>query len=244
MRASASRAICLRFASPSAVRRRLRDETRAFLRKKHGIELLEGYGVTETSPVIAANRPGANRPGTVGQMMAGMELRLDPVEGIPNAGRLVVKGPNVMLGYLKPDAPGKIDPPPGGWHDTGDVVSVDDEGFIAIKGRLKRFAKIGGESVSLAVVESCASALWPEFSHAAVTVPDGRKGEQIVLVTSNKDATRHDIVGWAHNHGVSELAIPRRIIVVDDIPVLGTGKTDYVQVQKMVADATPAAAAG
>jgi acyl-[acyl-carrier-protein]-phospholipid O-acyltransferase/long-chain-fatty-acid--[acyl-carrier-protein] ligase len=216
---------------------RLRDETRAFLRKKHGIELLEGYGVTEASPVIAANRPGANRPGTVGQLMAGMELRLDPVEGIPNAGRLVVKGPNVMLGYLKPDAPGKIMPPEGGWHDTGDVVSVDDEGFIAIKGRLKRFAKIGGESVSLAVVESCASALWPEDCHAAVTVPDGRKGEQIVLVTTNKDANRVDLVGWAHNHGVSELAIPRRLIVVADIPVLGTGKTDYVKVQKMVADA-------
>ncbi|HWA92221.1 MAG TPA: AMP-binding protein [Rhizomicrobium sp.] len=213
---------------------RLRDETRALLRKKHGIELLEGYGVTETSPVIAANRPGANRPGTVGQMMADMQYRLDPVEGIPNAGRLVVKGPNVMLGYLRPEAPGRIDPPAGGWHDTGDVVSVDEDGYIAIKGRLKRFAKIGGESVSLAVVESCASALWPDDSHAAITLPDGRKGEQIVLVTTNKDANRHDIVGWAHNHGVSELAIPRRIVLVEDIPVLGTGKTDYVSVQKMV----------
>lgn len=219
---------------------RLRDETRAFLRKKHNIELLEGYGVTEASPVIAANRPGANRPGTVGQLMAGMEMRLDPVEGIPNAGRLVVKGPNVMLGYLKPDAPGKIVPPEGGWHDTGDVVSIDDEGFIAIKGRLKRFAKIGGESVSLAVVESCASALWPEHGHAAVTIPDGRKGEQIVLVTTNTQADRVDLVGWAHNHGVTELAVPRRLIHVDDIPVLGTGKTDYVKVQKMVADAMPA----
>jgi acyl-[acyl-carrier-protein]-phospholipid O-acyltransferase/long-chain-fatty-acid--[acyl-carrier-protein] ligase len=219
---------------------RLRDETRALLRKKHGIELLEGYGVTETSPVIAANRPGANRPGTVGQMMADMQYRLDPVEGIPNAGRLVVKGPNVMLGYLKPDAPGKIQPPPGGWHDTGDVVSVDDEGFIAIKGRLKRFAKIGGESVSLAVVESCASALWPDHSHAAITVPDGRKGEQIVLITTNPDANRHDIVGWAHNHGVSELAIPRRLVCVDEIPVLGTGKTDYVKVQKMMPAETQA----
>jgi acyl-[acyl-carrier-protein]-phospholipid O-acyltransferase/long-chain-fatty-acid--[acyl-carrier-protein] ligase len=213
---------------------RLRDETRALLKKKHGIDLLEGYGVTEASPVIAANRPGRNRPGTVGQLMADMELRLDPVEGIPNAGRLVVKGPNVMLGYLKPDAPGRIVPPEGGWHDTGDVVSVDEDGYIAIKGRLKRFAKIGGESVSLAVVESCASALWPDFSHAAITLPDGRKGEQIVLVTTNKEANRHDIVGWAHNHGVSELAIPRRIVVVDDIPVLGTGKTDYVGVQKML----------
>lgn len=213
---------------------RLRDETRAFLRKKHGIELLEGYGVTEASPVIAANKPGANRPGTVGVLMADMEMRLDPVEGIPNAGRLVVKGPNVMLGYLKPDAPGVIVPPPGGWHDTGDVVSVDDDGYIAIKGRMKRFAKIGGESVSLAVVESIASALWPEQSHAAVTVPDGRKGEQIVLVTTNRDANRHDLVGWAHNHGVSDLAVPRRIIFADDIPVLGTGKTDYVSVEKTV----------
>jgi acyl-[acyl-carrier-protein]-phospholipid O-acyltransferase/long-chain-fatty-acid--[acyl-carrier-protein] ligase len=220
---------------------RLRDETRALLRRKHGIELLEGYGVTEASPVIAANRPGANRPGTVGQLMAGMQLRLDPVEGIPNAARLVVKGPNVMLGYLKPDAPGVIVPPKGGWHDTGDVVSVDEEGFIAIRGRLKRFAKIGGESVSLAVVESIASALWPDFSHAAIALPDGRKGEQIVLVTTNPEANRVDLVGWAHNHGVTELAVPRRFVHVDDIPVLGTGKTDYVKVQKMVAEADPPA---
>jgi acyl-[acyl-carrier-protein]-phospholipid O-acyltransferase/long-chain-fatty-acid--[acyl-carrier-protein] ligase len=218
---------------------RLRDETRAFLRKKHGIELYEGYGVTETSPVIAANRPGANRPGTVGQLMADMELRLEPVEGIPAGGRLVVKGPNVMLGYIKADAPGVIDPPPDGWHDTGDIVSVDEDGFIAIKGRLKRFAKIGGETVSLAVVESIASALWPDDSHAAVTVPDGRKGEQIVLVTTTKNASRYDLVGWARNHGVSELAIPRRIVAVTEIPVLGTGKTNYVEVQKTV-DETPA----
>jgi acyl-[acyl-carrier-protein]-phospholipid O-acyltransferase/long-chain-fatty-acid--[acyl-carrier-protein] ligase len=219
---------------------RLRDETRALLRRKHGIELLEGYGVTEAAPVIAANKPGANRAGTVGVLMADMELKLEPVEGIPNAGRLIVKGPNVMLGYLKSDAPGVIVPPPDGWHDTGDVVSVDDDGYISIKGRLKRFAKIGGESVSLAVVESCASALWPEFSHAAVTMPDGRKGEQIVLVTTNPDAVRTDLSGWAHNHGVSELAVPRRIIHVSDIPVLGTGKTDYVSVEKTVKSQLPA----
>jgi acyl-[acyl-carrier-protein]-phospholipid O-acyltransferase / long-chain-fatty-acid--[acyl-carrier-protein] ligase len=213
---------------------RLRDETRAFLRKKHNIELLEGYGVTEAAPVIAANRPGANKHGTVGQMMADMEYRLEPVEGIPNAGRLVVKGPNVMLGYIKANEPGVIVPPPGGWHDTGDVVTVDEDGFIAIKGRLKRFAKIGGESISLAVVESIASALWPESSHAAVSVPDGRKGEQIVLATTNKDATRQDLIGWAHNHGVPELAVPRRIVFVDEVPVLGTGKTNYGVVQKVV----------
>jgi acyl-[acyl-carrier-protein]-phospholipid O-acyltransferase / long-chain-fatty-acid--[acyl-carrier-protein] ligase len=213
---------------------RLRDETRALLRKKYAIELLEGYGVTEAAPVVAANQPEANRPGTVGRLMAGMKARLEPVEGIANAGRLFVKGPNVMLGYIKPDKPGVIQPPEDGWHDTGDVVSIDDEGFIAIKGRLKRFAKIGGETVSLAVVESIASALWPDFSHAAIAVPDGRKGEQIVLVTTNKNAERLDLVGWANNHGVAELAVPRRIVAVEEIPVLGTGKTDYVQVEKQV----------
>jgi acyl-[acyl-carrier-protein]-phospholipid O-acyltransferase/long-chain-fatty-acid--[acyl-carrier-protein] ligase len=216
---------------------RLRDETRALLRKKYSIELVEGYGVTETSPVIASNRLGANRPGTVGRLMSGMEARLKPVEGIADAGRLFVRGPNVMLGYIKPDRPGVIVPPPEGWHDTGDVVTIDEDGYIAIKGRLKRFAKIGGETVPLAVVESCASAVWPDYSHAAIAIPDGRKGEQIVLVTTCPDAKRTDLVGWAHNHGVRELAVPRRILVVDSIPVLGTGKTDYIAVQKTVEDA-------
>ncbi|HEY2071710.1 MAG TPA: AMP-binding protein [Rhizomicrobium sp.] len=216
---------------------RLRDETRALLRKKYSIELLEGYGVTEAAPVVAANQPGANRPGTVGRLMQGMEARTEPVEGIPNAGRLFVKGPNVMLGYIKADNPGVIQPPPGGWHDTGDVVAIDDEGYIAIRGRLKRFAKIGGEIVSLAVVESIASALWPDYAHAAIAVPDARKGEQVVLVTTMKGANRLDLIGWANNHGVPELAVPRRIVEVDDVPVLGTGKTNYVSVEKMVKDA-------
>jgi acyl-[acyl-carrier-protein]-phospholipid O-acyltransferase/long-chain-fatty-acid--[acyl-carrier-protein] ligase len=214
---------------------RLRDETRALLRKKYAIELLEGYGVTEASPVIAANQPGANRSGTVGKFMAGMEHKLEPVEGIPNAGRLFVKGPNVMLGYMTPEAPGHIKPPNEGWHDTGDVVSIDEEGFIAIRGRLKRFAKVGGETVSLAVVESCASALWPDHEHAAIAIPDTRKGEQIVLVTTNAEANRSDLVGWAQNHGVTELAVPRRIVPTNEIPVLGTGKTDYVKVTRFVA---------
>jgi len=211
----------------------LRDETRALLRRKYAIELLEGYGVTEASPVVSANQPGANRSGTVGKLMSHMQARLDLVEGIHNAGRLFVKGPNVMLGYLKPEKPGVIQPVEGGWHDTGDVVAIDEDGYLAIKGRLKRFAKIGGETVSLAVVESIASALWPDHSHAAIAMPDGRKGELIVLITTNRDANRHELVGWAHNHGVAEIAVPRRMIVVDDIPVLGTGKTDYVQVEKM-----------
>ena len=88
--------------------------------------------------------------------------------------------------------------------------------------------------MSRAVVESIASALWPEFSHAAIAIPGDRKGETIVLVTTHKDANRHDLVGWAHNHGVAEIAVPRKIVVVDDIPVLGTGKTDYVSIEKKV----------
>ena len=212
---------------------RLRDETRAFLRKKSSVTLLEGYGVTETAPVIAANQPEANHPGTVGKMLAGMQARLEPVEGISGAGQLHVKGPNVMLGYLKPDAPGKIVPPPDGWHNTGDIVAIDEDGFLSIRGRLKRFAKIGGEAVSLAVVENIAAALWPDNAHAAIAVPDARKGEQIVLVTNCQDARRVEMVGWAQNHGVTELALPRRIILVDAIPVLATGKTDYVSVQRM-----------
>jgi len=215
---------------------RLRDETRALFRKKYSIELLEGYGVTEASPVVAANQPGANRPGTVGRLMQGMTSRLEPVEGIPHAGRLFVKGPNVMLGYIRADDPGVIQPLPEGWHDTGDIVAIDDEGFIAIKGRMKRFAKIGGEIVSLAVVENCASALWPDHAHAAIAIPDGRKGEQVVLVTTNPDAKRQDLIGWSQNHGVPEIAVPRRILYADNVPVLGTGKTDYVKVQAMVRD--------
>lgn len=215
---------------------RVRDETRQLVRKKYNIEILEGYGVTEASPVVAANQLEANRPGTVGRLMPQMESRLEPVEGIPNAGRLFVKGPNVMAGYLSAGQPGVVQKLADGWHDTGDVVAIDKHGYIAIKGRLKRFAKIGGEMVSLTVVENCATALWPDNMHAAVSIPDARKGEQIVLVTDSKEANRGDLHGWAHNHGVPELAVPRKIIHVDDVPLLGTGKTNYVAVQK-IADA-------
>jgi len=215
---------------------RVRDETRALMRRFGKTELLEGYGVTETSPVLAANQPGANRSGTVGHMIPGIETRLEPVEGIRGAGRLFVRGPNIMLGYLKPDAPGEIVPPEDGWHDTGDIVAFDDDGYLAIRGRLKRFAKIGGETVSLTAIENCAAALWPDYAHAAIAVPDDRKGEQIVLVSTYPDANRGQLLAWMQNHGVPELAAPRRFMAVGEIPVLGTGKTDYMAVKKLVGE--------
>ncbi|HMI94943.1 MAG TPA: AMP-binding protein [Micropepsaceae bacterium] len=220
---------------------RLHDETRQLIKRKYTLELLEGYGVTEAAPVISTNQPGANRPGTVGHVVPSLETRIEPVEGIREGGRLMVKGPNLMLGYLHPDRPGELIPPPGGWHDTGDIVSIDEEGYLAIRGRLKRFAKIGGETVSLTVVENCASALWPDHAHAAVAIPDGRRGESIVLVTTNPDANRSDLLAWVRNHGVPELAVPRRVVPVTDVPVLGTGKTDYVTVAKIVTKDTETA---
>ncbi len=204
---------------------RLHDETRQLIKRKYALELLEGYGVTEASPVISANQPGANRPGTVGHVVQSLETRIEPVEGIREGGRLMVKGPNVM----------DVIPPAGGWHDTGDIVSIDEDGYLAIRGRLKRFAKIGGETISLTVVENCASALWPDHTHAAVAVRDERRGESIVLVTTNPEANRSDLLAWVRNHGVPELAVPRRVIPVTDVPMLGTGKTDYVGVAKIVA---------
>ena len=213
---------------------RVRDETRRLLRKKHAINPVEGYGLTETSPIAAANQPGDNRPGTVGHLMPGMQARLEPSDGIPDAGRLFLKGPNVMLGYIKPENPGVIVPVEGGWHDTGDIVSIDGEGYISIKGRLKRFANVGGETVSLQLAENCASSMWPDHSHAAIAVRDERKGEQIVLLTTNPEAKRVDLVGWAQNHGVAEIALPRRIVHTDNVPVLGNGKTDYVTAEKII----------
>ncbi len=206
---------------------KVRDETRSIMEKRFGCQVLEGYGVTEASPVLAANQPDDIRAGTVGRMLPAIEHKLEPVEGLEDGGRLFVRGPNIMAGYLSADQPGVIQAPEDGWHDTGDVVSIDEDGCIAIRGRLKRFAKIGGEMVSLTVIENCAAALWPEFSHAAVTLPDTRKGEQIILVTDCPKADRSRMLTWMQSVGTSKLAVPRDIVIVDEIPVLGTGKTDY-----------------
>ncbi len=214
---------------------RVKEETRA-LWEKYGTEIVEGYGATECAPVVALNRPESNRHGSVGQILPGIEHRLDPVKGIHKGGRLVVRGDNVMLGYLLPGGNGKLVPPADGWHDTGDIVTVDADCFVTIKGRAKRFAKLGGEMVSLGAIEALASGLWPEHSHVAVTIDDGRKGERIVLVTDQETATRPQMLAYAKTQGVPELWVPKAIMVVDAIPVLGSGKADYAGAQRLVED--------
>ncbi|VWX46533.1 acyl-[ACP]--phospholipid O-acyltransferase [Novosphingobium sp. 9U] len=207
---------------------RVRDETRRAYADKFGLRILEGYGATEAGPVIAVNTPMHFKAGTVGRLLPAIDQRLDPVEGIDEGGRLFIRGPNVMAGYLLASDPGKLQPPEGGWHDTGDIVTIDDEGFIAIKGRAKRFAKIGGEMVSLPAVEGYASKLWPDAEHAVVTRPDPKKGEQLVLFTTQQGAEGKALQAWGRQNGVTELMLPRDVRVVDTLPVLGTGKLDYV----------------
>jgi acyl-[acyl-carrier-protein]-phospholipid O-acyltransferase/long-chain-fatty-acid--[acyl-carrier-protein] ligase len=212
---------------------KVRDETHNLIAERFGpIPVLEGYGATEASPVIAVNKPGDNRRGTVGGLVPGVEARLEPVEGIPLGGRLYVRGPNIMAGYL--NAGGGLEAPEDGWHDTGDVVSLSDDNWVKILGRVKRFAKIGGEMVSLTAAEDLAAAVWPDCRHAVVAAPDPKKGERLILVTDKRDAETGPLLGHAQRIGATELAVPKRIIRVPEIPVLGTGKTDYVALGRIV----------
>jgi acyl-[acyl-carrier-protein]-phospholipid O-acyltransferase/long-chain-fatty-acid--[acyl-carrier-protein] ligase len=206
----------------------VKERTRQVYMERYGVRILEGYGVTETAPVLAMNTLMANRAGTVGRLSPLMEYSLTPVPGIDEGGRLSVRGPNVMLGYLRAENPGVLEPLVDGWHDTGDIVTIDAQGFIAIKGRAKRFAKIAGEMVSLAAVEAMAATLWPQAISVAVSIPDQRKGERVILLTTQKDADRAAMQRQAKAVGASELAVPAAIQVVDQVPLLGSGKTDYV----------------
>jgi acyl-[acyl-carrier-protein]-phospholipid O-acyltransferase/long-chain-fatty-acid--[acyl-carrier-protein] ligase len=220
---------------------KLRDDTRQLWMEKFGIRIFEGYGVTETSPVISVNTPMVAKPGTVGLPLPDIDYYLEPVEGIEKGGRLVVQGPNIMLGYLLHDSEGQIVPPETekgmGWHDTGDIADVDEEGYISILGRAKRFAKLGGEMVSLTAVEELAMRCWPNIMQAAVAVHDEKKGEKIILVTENPDANRKELQRVVKENKYSEIFVPARIIYAKTIPVLGTGKTDYITLTRLVEDA-------
>ena len=204
--------------------------------EKFGIRIFEGYGATETAPVIAVNTPMAYRSGTVGQFLPGLEYWLHPVPGIEHGGLLHVRGPNVMSGYLKADEPGVLQMPESsegpGWYETGDVVEIDDDGFVHIVGRVKRFAKVAGEMVSLEAVEKLAQTASPGVQHAASSQPDEEKGEALVLFTVDAALDRAALQKAAQQLGMPELAVPRKIVYVDELPLLGTGKTDYVTLKR------------
>ena len=214
---------------------KVQEETRRLWMDKFGLRIYEGYGATETSPVLAVNYPMHFKAGTVGRLLPGVEHRLEAVPGIERGGRLWVKGPNIMAGYLRHDMPGVLQPPADGWYDTGDIVEVDEEGFVTILGRARRFAKVAGEMVSLTLVEELAAQCWPDDLHAALSFPDAGKGEKIVLVSTRKKAERKALVACLHAQEVSELHLPRQIIHVTDIPLLGTGKIHYPALQALVA---------
>ena len=211
---------------------RAKEETIKSLFTNFGISLLEGYGATETAPVLSVNTPMYHKKGTVGRIFPGIQMRLDEVPGIKDGKKLVVKGRNVMLGYIKSDKPGVIQPLEDGWYDTGDIVSVDKDGFITIKGRAKRFAKIAGEMVSLTAVEEMITDLWKDYQHAVVSIPDEKKGEQLILFTTRSNTTFSEISSAFKSQGASDLFVPKKIKVLEEMLLLGTGKIDYVSLNK------------
>jgi acyl-[acyl-carrier-protein]-phospholipid O-acyltransferase/long-chain-fatty-acid--[acyl-carrier-protein] ligase len=216
---------------------KLNEPVRQLWFEKFGLRIFEGYGATETAPVLTVNTPMAYRSGSVGQFLPGIEYRLRPVPGIQDGGLLYVRGPNVMSGYLKFDAPGRLQPTVSsegnGWYETGDIARVDEDGFAYIIGRVKRFAKVAGEMVSLEAVEKLAAAALPDTIHAASTQSDPQKGENIVLFTTNPALNRDILLIKARELGYPEIAVPRRIIVIEALPLLGTGKIDYVTLKNL-----------
>jgi acyl-[acyl-carrier-protein]-phospholipid O-acyltransferase/long-chain-fatty-acid--[acyl-carrier-protein] ligase len=202
---------------------------------KFGLRVYEGYGATECGPAMSLNTPLAFRDGSVGRFLSGIEYRIVPVPGIEQGGVLHVRGPNLMMGYMFSDAPGVLQTPRSelgaGWYNTGDVVSVDDDGFVTIHGRVKRFAKIAGEMVSLERVEHIAYQASPAFKHAAL-VEMTHTGESTVLLTTDPQLDRIALMHTARKLNIRELAVARRVMKVDTLPLLGSGKVDYVTLKQ------------
>jgi acyl-[acyl-carrier-protein]-phospholipid O-acyltransferase/long-chain-fatty-acid--[acyl-carrier-protein] ligase len=204
---------------------KLRQGTSDLWMKKFGVRVIEGYGVTEASPVVGVNRPGHYKSGSIGKPLPCISPSLAPVEGVKGAGRLLIKGPNIMMGYIQAD--GAIIPPDENGYDTGDIVSIDEDGFITIEGRARRFAKIGGEMVSLALIEGAVQEVWPDDAHAVVSVSDENRGEIVVLLTERVSPDRDELRAALAGKGLPEIAIPKKIIHTQTIPKIGVGKVDY-----------------
>jgi acyl-[acyl-carrier-protein]-phospholipid O-acyltransferase/long-chain-fatty-acid--[acyl-carrier-protein] ligase len=206
--------------------------------RKFGARILEGYGATECSPVIAVNSPLEPRFGTAGRLLPGMEYRVEPVEGVPQGGRLLVRGPNVMKGYLNPEANAAFQAL-GGWYDTGDIAHVDEDRYVTLLGRLKRFAKISGEMVSLAAVEEALAGAFPQYGQrctvAVLSQPDADKGERLVAVANDARLTVDDMRQALLLRGLPALCVPREVVYLRELPLLGTGKVNYRELQNWLA---------
>ncbi|HTL59487.1 MAG TPA: AMP-binding protein [Candidatus Limnocylindrales bacterium] len=218
----------------------LQPSTETLWLNKFGIRILQGYGATECGPCLTVNVPMHPHSGSAGQFLPGIDHRFEPVEGLEpavhgaNQGRLWVKGPNVMRGYLNPDANAKFKAQ-NGWYDTGDIARVDHDGFVYILGRLKRFAKISGEMVSLAAVEDALAAGFPQygskFALAVIARPDEHKGEKLIAISNQPRLTLEEIRQVIRSRGLSNLALPREIRLLPAIPRLGSGKINYRELE-------------
>jgi acyl-[acyl-carrier-protein]-phospholipid O-acyltransferase/long-chain-fatty-acid--[acyl-carrier-protein] ligase len=216
---------------------KVQDETFDTWAQRFGVRILEGYGATECSPFISVNTRVHPLTGSVGRLLPGMECRLEPVAGVKDGGRLLVRGPNVMKGYLNADANESFKALDG-WYDTGDVVGIDENGFLHIRGRLKRFAKVSGEMVSLAAVEAALAGAFPQFSPrlqvAVLARPDPERGESLVAVADEPRLKLAELRAAIHAKGLGNLCFPRALIVVSKLPILGTGKIDYPALEILV----------
>ncbi len=212
---------------------KLKEETIRKYYDLFGLRVMEGYGATETAPIMAVNTPMYFKRGSVGRLLPGIEYKLEKIPGVEEGGKLLVKGANIMAGYLRDSNPGVLEPPQDGWYDTGDIVKIDEEGFVIIQGRAKRFAKIAGEMISLTAVETEINALWPGKMHAVVNIPDEKKGEQLVLFTTEPSVERKALSAAFKEKGLSELAVPKDIRILEKMLVMGTGKVDYVKLKEM-----------
>jgi acyl-[acyl-carrier-protein]-phospholipid O-acyltransferase/long-chain-fatty-acid--[acyl-carrier-protein] ligase len=220
-----------------AAAEKVQEATAAVWMQKFGVRILEGYGATECSPCLSVNLPMRSRHGSAGRFLPGIEYKLEPVEGVAEGGRLFVRGPNIMRGYLNPEANAKFQAL-GGWYDTGDIVNIDSDGFIFILGRLKRFAKVSGEMVSLAAVEDALSGAFPQyglrFAVAIVVRTDAARGEKLIAVTNEPKLTLEEVRAAIHARGLSNLAFPREVKAIHNLPLLGTGKINHRELEKLV----------